>query len=92
MSELYRIDTEWGFPLMQYGSMWKKQRRLFHQYMGQNLVANYHPIMYEETAKLLRILSRNSEEFMEHTMTYVFSHCGRWIEGLQNVSTDSWEQ
>lgn len=59
------IDLSHSFAMMNYGAEWRHDRRVFHQYLNQHAVAQYHPIMEEEAAILLRRLTEKPEDFRE---------------------------
>jgi hypothetical protein len=51
---------------MQYGELWRKYRRTFHQYYNESAVKMYHPMMYEERGHFLRKLRDKPEDFLHH--------------------------
>ena len=51
--------------MMNYGAAWRHDRRVFHQYLNQHAVTQYHPIMEEEVSTLLRQLTEKPEDFRE---------------------------
>lgn len=62
--------TAWNFSLMSYGAELRLHRRAFHDYLGKPAaVAQFHPIMYEETNSFLRKLKDSPDDFSRHIQT-----------------------
>lgn len=61
-----RLGANWSFVLMQYGGLWRKYRRTFHQYYNQSALKMYHPMMYEERGHFLRKLRDKPEDFLHY--------------------------
>lgn len=61
-----RMDFSWNFGLMPYGLWWRQHRRAFHQYLNNNAVKLYHPIMDEETRSFLRKVKSQPDDIFEH--------------------------
>ena len=68
-----RMNLEWSFGLMPYGTMWRQHSRTFHKYFNNNAVQQYHPIMYEETKTFLRKVNSQPSDIFEHMQMYVVS-------------------
>jgi len=62
------------FANMRYGSMWRRQRRLFHQHFNHAAISRYHPVISNEATKLVRNLSETPEQFSEHIGRFVTDH------------------
>ncbi|KAJ2912894.1 hypothetical protein MD484_g7523, partial [Candolleomyces efflorescens] len=59
------MDINWSFAAMPYGAAWRQYRRNFHQYLNNNAVQEYHPIMLEETKNFLQKLKSNPHQIFE---------------------------
>jgi len=66
LTGLGRLQADWTFGMMPYGAEWKQHRRVFHQFVNQHAVAQYHPIIVQENLELLRQLKADPENFMDH--------------------------
>ncbi|KAF6752844.1 cytochrome P450 98A3 [Ephemerocybe angulata] len=60
------MDFDWNFSSKQYGPSWRHYRRNFHQYLNQNAVPKYHPIMHEERDDFVQKLRDTPEDFIHH--------------------------
>ncbi|RXW11737.1 hypothetical protein EST38_g14119 [Candolleomyces aberdarensis] len=56
------MDLNWSFVGMPYGMAWRQHRRAFHQYLNNNAVQKYHPIMNEETKLFLQKIRSNPDQ------------------------------
>ena len=65
------MDLNWAFGAMPYGVAWRQNRRAFHQYLNNNAVPKYHPIMLEEIKKFLQKLKSNPEQVFNDLQLYV---------------------
>ncbi|KIJ23526.1 hypothetical protein M422DRAFT_275879 [Sphaerobolus stellatus SS14] len=60
------LDLEWALAFTRYGSQWRRYRRLFHDYVRQNNVAQNWPIQSQQCRKLLRNLLRTPQGYSKH--------------------------
>ncbi|EJF55960.1 cytochrome P450 [Dichomitus squalens LYAD-421 SS1] len=61
-----RSGWEWLFSVADYGTQWRKTRRLLHEYMHPNAVKQYRPIQEREVTKYLVRLLEHPKEFLHH--------------------------
>ncbi|RXW24976.1 hypothetical protein EST38_g887 [Candolleomyces aberdarensis] len=61
-SMLDLMDFNWSLVAMPYGVAWRQHRRAFHQYLNNNAVQKYHPVMNEETKLFLQKIRSNPDE------------------------------
>ncbi|KAJ3521002.1 hypothetical protein NMY22_g12499 [Coprinellus aureogranulatus] len=78
-------QPKWSFGAMRYGSMWRNYRRVFHQSLHSNRVAQYHPIMDEQRDDLLRKLRDHPKAFLEHINMYFGKAIMRTAYGIDDV-------
>ncbi|EMD39030.1 hypothetical protein CERSUDRAFT_81801 [Gelatoporia subvermispora B] len=57
---------DWGLGNMTYGPLWRRHRRLFHQYFNQHAVTAYKQDLEEASHKLLQRLLLQPEKFVYH--------------------------
>ena len=63
---LCRMGSDFATSLMPYGTRWKKQRRLLHEYFHANELYKYMPIQRREAHTVLRRLLVTPEDFLDH--------------------------
>ena len=58
----------WGINIahMPYGLLWRKHRKLFHEYFHRNTVTEYQPIQRQEVQAFLRRLLVTPDDFLHH--------------------------
>ena len=61
-----RMGWDFAMSLMPYGTRWRKQRRLFHEYFHANELYKYMPIQRREAHTVLRRLLVTPEDFLDH--------------------------
>jgi cytochrome P450 len=55
----------WAFTLMRYGPMWRRSRKMFHQYFHAGAIVKYQPLQTQEVRRMLLRLIETPEEFMQ---------------------------
>jgi cytochrome P450 len=55
------MEFTWNLGALPYGVEWRQHRRAFHQYLNNNAVQKYHPIMNEETKMFLQRIKSNPD-------------------------------
>ncbi|KIJ29345.1 hypothetical protein M422DRAFT_188633 [Sphaerobolus stellatus SS14] len=58
--------ADWPLVIMDYGSLWKKHRKIFHQRFEPRRAAEFHPLHASATARLLQNLAKTPEDFYKH--------------------------
>ena len=56
----------WNFLSMNYGSQWKRCRRLFHEFLNANAVSRFDDYLNKNTCRLLSRLAETPDDFMGH--------------------------
>ncbi|KAJ3521495.1 hypothetical protein NMY22_g12292 [Coprinellus aureogranulatus] len=77
-------DT-WSMGEMSYTPRWRTHRRVFHQFLSPNRVADYHPIMVEQRDECLRQLREQPTEFLEHIKMYFGKTLMRTSYGIDDM-------
>ncbi|RXW14495.1 hypothetical protein EST38_g11359 [Candolleomyces aberdarensis] len=79
------MDFTWTFGLMPYGLRWRQHRRAFHQYLNNNAVKIYHPIMHEETKSFLRKVKSQPDDIFEHVQFLFGTEIMRVAYGFDDI-------
>ncbi|KAJ2927004.1 hypothetical protein H1R20_g10104, partial [Candolleomyces eurysporus] len=79
------MDFTWAFGLMPYGLRWRQHRRAFHQYLNNNAVKRYHPIMHEETKYFLRKVKSQPDDIFEHVQFLFGTEIMRVAYGFDDI-------
>ncbi|KAJ2919075.1 hypothetical protein MD484_g1360, partial [Candolleomyces efflorescens] len=79
------MDFTWDFGLMPYGLWWRQHRRAFHQYLNNNAVQLYHPIMHEETRSFLRKVKSEPDGIFEHVQVLFGTEIMRVAYGFDDI-------
>ncbi|EMD33335.1 hypothetical protein CERSUDRAFT_67997 [Gelatoporia subvermispora B] len=66
MQMLLLMGYGWSFVLMQYGTRWRRYRRMMHQYFNASSVENYKPSQVTEIRQLLRKLHNDPKNYFKH--------------------------
>ena len=61
-----RMNWRLALGLMPYGQMWRRHRRLFHEYFHRNAVTKYQPIQRQEVQTFLCRLLVTPDDFLHH--------------------------
>lgn len=59
------------FSNAQYGPVWRRRRRMFHQHLNPTVVHRYHHISSGEVTQLLQDLSSRPDKFRRHIQHYI---------------------
>ena len=62
----------WNLVALQYGSKWRKGRRLFHEFFNMKAVTNFDDYQRKHTYRFISCLSQTPEDFLAHAQLYVF--------------------
>ena len=57
---------------LQYGSKWRKTRRLFHEFFNMKAIINFDDYQRKHTYRFISRLSQTPEDFLSHAQLYVF--------------------
>ncbi|KAJ2917333.1 hypothetical protein MD484_g3041, partial [Candolleomyces efflorescens] len=76
------------FTLMHYDTMWRKQRREFHQHFNPTVVKRYHPIILDERNSFLRDLLSSPETFRRRTKSFFTGVILRTTYGIKPKGND----
>lgn len=60
-----RAGWDWSFSLMDYNSLWRTRRRLFHQYFGANAATDYVSFQRKRVGDCLQRLKKCPAEYQE---------------------------
>jgi cytochrome P450 len=61
-----RMKWDFATPFLAYNVLWRKHRKLFHEYFQPNIVSNYLPIQRREVHTFLRRLLVTPDNFLHH--------------------------
>ncbi|CAL1703236.1 unnamed protein product [Somion occarium] len=93
------MDMGWSFGLMDYGDMWRKIRKIFHQYYSASTIRQYDGLQLENVRVFLKRLHATPEKFFDHSR-FVFAALlmnvtyGMHIEDEHNehlVEAEKWQ-
>ena len=62
-----RMKWDFGVPFMPYGGLWRKHRKLFHEYFQPSMVPTYLPIQRRKVHDFLYRLIVTPDNFLRHT-------------------------
>ncbi|TFK23816.1 O-methylsterigmatocystin oxidoreductase [Coprinopsis marcescibilis] len=79
------MDFNWALGVMQYGPNWRAHRRAFHQFLNQNQVAKYLPVIEQECLVYLRNLANSSNTLFKHSRTYMGTVIMRVAYGVSDT-------
>ena len=68
------MGLDWSFALLPYGSQWRRQRKMFHQFFNSSTVEAYQPSQLSEARKFLVKLLDSPEQFMGHIRRFAHSN------------------
>ncbi|KAL0954892.1 hypothetical protein HGRIS_003825 [Hohenbuehelia grisea] len=60
------MGWDFTFGLMPYGTLWRKHRKLFHDYFNPGVVERYQETQQAQTKSFMRRLHHSPDEFLEH--------------------------
>ncbi|KAH6906696.1 cytochrome P450 98A3 [Coprinopsis sp. MPI-PUGE-AT-0042] len=61
------LKLDWSLALMDYGSLWRAHRRMFHQYYNKTQIHKYSPVLEHQVSIFLRRLHSDPKDFLEST-------------------------
>ena len=66
------MDTySWNMAVVQYGSRWRKARRLFHEFFNMKVVSNFDNYQRKHAYRFISNLSKTPEDFLAHAQLCV---------------------
>ena len=60
------MKWDYATPFIAYDAMWRKQRRVFHEFFQLNAVSKYLPIQSRVAHNFLRRLLATPDDFLHH--------------------------
>ncbi|OBZ65325.1 O-methylsterigmatocystin oxidoreductase [Grifola frondosa] len=60
------MGWEWAIPLMPYGQLWRRTRRVLNHYFHHGMIQNYHASQLREVHRLLQSLFLSPDQFDRH--------------------------
>jgi hypothetical protein len=57
----------WDFALNDYGTHWRRCRRLFHEFLNVNAVSRFDDYLSKHTHRFLSRLAETPDDFLGHT-------------------------
>ena len=66
MCSFHRMKWDFATPFLAYNTLWRKHRKLFHEYFQPNVVSKYQPIQRREVHTFLRRLLVTPDNFLHH--------------------------
>ncbi|KAI1790187.1 cytochrome P450 [Ganoderma leucocontextum] len=79
---------EWGLVFTPYGSLWRRQRRLFWQHFNPGVVHKYFPMLQQSARDLLSRLLVSPEKLSEHVRYTLGSSVIKTTYGLDVARSD----
>ncbi|KAF6755368.1 cytochrome P450 98A3, partial [Ephemerocybe angulata] len=76
------------FSLMPYGALWRRQRKLFHEYFNPTAVKRYHSMILEERLAFVEDLLNDPKSFSQRTRSYFTRVILRSTYGIQPKGND----
>ncbi|KAK7688870.1 hypothetical protein QCA50_007560 [Cerrena zonata] len=77
------IQVGWSFPFLNYGEKWRKNRKVFHQYLGSHAVRKYDHKQSNQVREFLRRLRLEPDQFFEHAHLLLAAIMMDIIYGIQ---------
>ena len=62
----------WIVPILPYGSRWKRERRLFHEFFNVKVVTSFDDYQRKHAHRFISRLSQTPEDFLAHSQLCVF--------------------
>ena len=62
----------WNLVALQYGSKWRKGRRLFHEFFNMKATTNFDNYQRKHAYRFISRLSQTPEDFLAHAQLYTF--------------------
>ena len=61
----------WDIVGFGYGNRWRRSRRLFHEFLNVNAVANFDGYQHKHACRFLSSLAETPEDFFDHAQLCV---------------------